>query len=122
MKCHFSENSFVCENCLINQQGLIKIVLICHENEGTNMDELIVNVKGMEGFLRRRDLPSFCRSGLSNRTLQQVSSISRRALDAHAIILNTFDDLEGCWVYSGLFAGHWFGTLSSHGPVRSYFI
>uniref|UniRef100_A0A251T1U6 Putative UDP-glucuronosyl/UDP-glucosyltransferase n=1 Tax=Helianthus annuus TaxID=4232 RepID=A0A251T1U6_HELAN len=41
--------------------------------QGTNMDELIVNVKGMEGFLRRRDLPSFCRSGLSNRTLQQVS-------------------------------------------------
>ncbi|XP_076906902.1 7-deoxyloganetic acid glucosyltransferase-like [Bidens hawaiensis] len=63
--------------------------------EGTNLDERIVNVKGMEGFLRRRDLPSFCRSGLSNRTLQQVSSITRRAPDADAIILNTFDDLEG---------------------------
>ncbi|XP_076945093.1 7-deoxyloganetic acid glucosyltransferase-like [Bidens hawaiensis] len=63
--------------------------------EGTNLDERIVNVKGMEGFLRRRDLPSFCRSGLSNRTLQQVSNITRRAPDADAIILNTFDDLEG---------------------------
>lgn len=59
------------------------------------MDERIVNVKGMEGFLRRRDLPSFCRSGLSNTTFQEVTSITRRTPDAHALILNTFEDLEG---------------------------
>nr|GEW43455.1 retrovirus-related Pol polyprotein from transposon TNT 1-94 [Tanacetum cinerariifolium] len=58
--------------------------------EGTNMDEPILNVKGMEGFLRRRDLPC-----LSNQALQQVSSITRRTPEAHALILNTFDDLEG---------------------------
>ncbi|PWA39450.1 UDP-glucuronosyl/UDP-glucosyltransferase [Artemisia annua] len=58
--------------------------------EGTNMDELILNVKGMEGFLRRRDLPF-----LSNQALQQVTSITRRTQEAHALILNTFDDLEG---------------------------
>ncbi|KAL7587389.1 hypothetical protein Lser_V15G36177 [Lactuca serriola] len=63
--------------------------------QGTNLDERIVNVKGMEGFLRRRDLPSFCRSGLSNTTFQEVTSITRRTPDAHALILNTFEDLEG---------------------------
>ncbi|KAI3695832.1 hypothetical protein L1987_78834 [Smallanthus sonchifolius] len=62
---------------------------------GTNMDERIVNLKGMEGFLRQRDLPSFCRSDINNYTLRQVSSITRRSSDAHALILNTFDDLEG---------------------------
>ncbi|KAL8224082.1 hypothetical protein R6Q57_019557 [Mikania cordata] len=62
---------------------------------GTNMDELIMNVKGMGGFLRRRDLPSFCRSEIKNYTLQQVVNITRRSIDAHALILNTFDDLEG---------------------------
>ncbi|KAI3816030.1 hypothetical protein L1987_15715 [Smallanthus sonchifolius] len=32
---------------------------------GTNRDEQIVNLKGMEGFLRQRDLPSFCRPIIS---------------------------------------------------------
>lgn len=68
---------------------------IFNENEGTNLDEPIMNVKGMEEFLRRRDLPSVCRSGLNNQTLQQFASITRLAVDAHALIINTFDDLEG---------------------------
>ncbi|KAI3517395.1 hypothetical protein L1887_16609 [Cichorium endivia] len=63
--------------------------------QATDMDEIISNVKGMEGFLRRRDLPSFCRSGLNNRTFQDITSITRRTPAAHALILNTFDDLEG---------------------------
>lgn len=63
--------------------------------QGTNLDEQILNVKGMEGFLRRRDLPSFCRSDVKNYGFQQISSITRRTPEGHALILNTFDDLEG---------------------------
>ncbi|KAJ9553659.1 hypothetical protein OSB04_017704 [Centaurea solstitialis] len=63
--------------------------------QGTDMDKQIVGVKGMEGFLRQRDLPSFCRSDVNDKTLQQVASITRQTKDSHALILNTFDELEG---------------------------
>nr|XP_043611599.1 7-deoxyloganetic acid glucosyl transferase-like [Erigeron canadensis]XP_043611607.1 7-deoxyloganetic acid glucosyl transferase-like [Erigeron canadensis] len=63
--------------------------------QGTNLDERIVSLEGMEAFLRRRDLPSFCRSDLNNQTLQQVIGVSRRTTEAHALLLNTFDELEG---------------------------
>ncbi|XP_071732786.1 7-deoxyloganetic acid glucosyltransferase-like [Rutidosis leptorrhynchoides] len=63
--------------------------------EGTDLDELISSVKGMEGFLRRRDLPSFCRSGKNNYGVKQIENITRMTTKAHALILNTFDDLEG---------------------------
>nr|XP_043617373.1 7-deoxyloganetic acid glucosyltransferase-like [Erigeron canadensis] len=62
---------------------------------GTNMDEQIVNIKGMEGFLRQRDLPKFCRFGLNNPTMQTVMNATRRTPSAHGLILNTFEDLEG---------------------------
>ncbi|KAL4575053.1 hypothetical protein LXL04_021894 [Taraxacum kok-saghyz] len=63
--------------------------------QGTNLDERIVNVKGMEEFLRRQDLPSFCRSGLNNHFFQEITTVTRRTTEAHALILNTFDNLEG---------------------------
>nr|XP_043606018.1 7-deoxyloganetic acid glucosyl transferase-like [Erigeron canadensis] len=63
--------------------------------QGTNLDERILSLKGMEGFLRRRDLPSFCRSDINNKIFQQITRISRRTTEAHALLINTFDDLEG---------------------------
>ncbi|CAK9165233.1 unnamed protein product [Ilex paraguariensis] len=63
---------------------------------GDNMDEGIANVKGMEGFLRRRDLPSFCRvSNLESDDFKIVLTETRRTPRAQALILNTFEDLEG---------------------------
>ncbi|KAL2526505.1 UDP-glycosyltransferase 85A2 [Abeliophyllum distichum] len=60
-----------------------------------NMDKLVSNVPGMEGFLRRRDLPSFCRANdLSDSKLQHVVSETHRAASGYGLILNTFEELE----------------------------
>ncbi|XP_075669117.1 7-deoxyloganetic acid glucosyltransferase-like [Castanea sativa] len=61
-----------------------------------DMDCLIRSVPGMETFFRIRDLPSFCRvSNLADPNLQYVSNMTRQSPRAHALILNTFEDLEG---------------------------
>ncbi|XP_059627100.1 7-deoxyloganetic acid glucosyltransferase-like [Cornus florida] len=63
--------------------------------KGNNLDTPIKSVPGMEGFLRRRDLPAFCRSGDISDTQIQISlSETRQLPKAHGIILNTFQDLE----------------------------
>lgn len=62
------------------------------------MDEKIQGVAGMESFLRRRDLPSFCREtgDLTNsRALQMVSRAVGNVNRARAIILNTCESMEG---------------------------
>ncbi|KAH9766769.1 hypothetical protein WN944_017900 [Citrus x changshan-huyou] len=61
-----------------------------------DMDRLITTVPGMEGFLRCRDLPSFCR--VNDPMDPQLLLFARETrLSAHAdgLILNTFEDLEG---------------------------
>lgn len=64
--------------------------------QGNDMDELITSVPGMEAFLRRRDLPSFIRDlDMADPVFQQVHSLTRRSAEAHALVLNTFEDLEG---------------------------
>ncbi|KAF3434862.1 hypothetical protein FNV43_RR21949 [Rhamnella rubrinervis] len=61
-----------------------------------DMDRLTRNVPGMESFLRCRDLPSFCRvSDLTDSNLQLAVRETYQSPRAQAIILNTFDDLEG---------------------------
>ncbi|XP_039144435.1 LOW QUALITY PROTEIN: myricetin 3-O-rhamnoside 1,2-glucosyltransferase UGT709G2-like [Dioscorea cayenensis subsp. rotundata] len=63
-----------------------------------DMDEKIQGVAGMESFLRRRDLPSFCREtgDLANsRALQMVSRAVGNVNRARAIILNTCESMEG---------------------------
>nr|XP_027086763.1 7-deoxyloganetic acid glucosyltransferase-like [Coffea arabica] len=63
---------------------------------GDDMSIRIENVKGMEGFLRRCDLPSFCR--VSDLTSPDFSLLLRETLQtprAKGLILNTFEDLEG---------------------------
>ncbi|KAM0953387.1 putative 7-deoxyloganetic acid glucosyltransferase [Dioscorea sansibarensis] len=63
-----------------------------------DMDEKIQGVPGMESFLRRRDLPSFCRETgdlAGSRALEMVSRAVGNVIRARAIILNTCESLEG---------------------------
>nr|AFJ53009.1 UDP-glycosyltransferase 1 [Linum usitatissimum] len=64
--------------------------------EEEDMERVITKVPGAEGFLRCRDLPSLCRVGdLSDPFLQAIVSTTRKSPKAYALILNTFEDLEG---------------------------
>ena len=50
----------------------------------------------MENFLRKRDLPSFCRSGdVTDPYIRLYSTESQLSPRADGLILNTFEDLEG---------------------------
>ncbi|KAK9283363.1 hypothetical protein L1049_011605 [Liquidambar formosana] len=61
-----------------------------------DMDQLVMSVAGMEGFLRRRDLPSFCRvDDLSDPGFDVVMTETQKTSRADALILNTFEELEG---------------------------
>ncbi|KAL4188549.1 hypothetical protein AMTRI_Chr08g160850 [Amborella trichopoda] len=64
--------------------------------EGADMDQTVTCVPGMEGLLRLRDLPSFCRErDISNPGLQLVQNETRHTVKARTLILNTFEALEG---------------------------
>ncbi|XP_059666352.1 7-deoxyloganetic acid glucosyltransferase-like isoform X1 [Cornus florida] len=64
--------------------------------KGNGMDLLVKSVPGMEDFLRRRDLPSLCRvDEVNNENLQFIKIETRKTPRAHALIKNTFDELEG---------------------------
>lgn len=70
--------------------------MLCCEIIGDDLDTPIKSVAGTEDFLRRRDLPSFCRSGdLSHPNIQLYKSESQENPRAYGLILNTFEDLEG---------------------------
>lgn len=58
------------------------------------MDRLIATVPAME-ILRCRDLPSFCRAkDLTDPNLQLLLTQTQKTPKAHAVVFNTFDDLE----------------------------
>lgn len=60
------------------------------------MDLIVKSVPGMETFLRRRDLPGFCRvNDINEPKLQILKTETRQTTRAQAAILNTFEDLEG---------------------------
>ncbi|RVW60880.1 7-deoxyloganetic acid glucosyltransferase [Vitis vinifera] len=64
--------------------------------KGNDMDQLVTSIPGMEGFLRKRDLPSLIRvSNLDDEHLLLVTKETQQTPRAHALILNTFEDLEG---------------------------
>ncbi|CBI31568.3 unnamed protein product, partial [Vitis vinifera] len=64
--------------------------------KGNDMDQLVTSIPGMEGFLRKRDLPSLLRvSNLDDEGLLLVTKETQQTPRAHALILNTFEDLEG---------------------------
>ncbi|XP_042018116.1 7-deoxyloganetic acid glucosyl transferase-like isoform X1 [Salvia splendens] len=62
-----------------------------------DMDALVKSVPGMEGFLRRRDLPSFFRGGgeANDSLLKSLAAVSRQLVRAQGAIFNTFEDIEG---------------------------
>ncbi|XP_073128059.1 7-deoxyloganetic acid glucosyl transferase-like [Henckelia pumila] len=64
--------------------------------QGNGRDELVKSVPGMEGFLRCRDLPSFCRVDDTNdRLLREISNLTKQStVRANAVVMNTFEDLE----------------------------
>ncbi|CAH1438642.1 unnamed protein product [Lactuca virosa] len=62
---------------------------------GNDLDTPIKSIPGMEEFLRRRDLPLFCRFNLSDPNVKTYLSEGTENPRAHGLILNTFDDLEG---------------------------
>ncbi|KAL2525782.1 UDP-glycosyltransferase 85A3 [Abeliophyllum distichum] len=64
--------------------------------KGIGMDQIVQSVPGMEGFLRARDLPSFCRvNNINEPILHTVYSVAEQTTRAQAVIFNTFEDLEG---------------------------
>ncbi|KAK2999815.1 hypothetical protein RJ639_023549 [Escallonia herrerae] len=64
--------------------------------KGDDLDTPITSVPGMEGFLRRRDLPTFCRSGdLNDPSIQLFKTEIQELPRAHGLILNTMEHLEG---------------------------
>lgn len=60
------------------------------------MDAPIQSVPGMEDFLRRRDLPSFCRTtDLNDPIIQLAMGECRQVPRSRGLILNTFEELDG---------------------------
>ncbi|XP_074273222.1 7-deoxyloganetic acid glucosyltransferase-like [Silene latifolia] len=63
---------------------------------GDDMDAPVTSVPGMETYLRRRDLPTFCRDYDPNKPVAQlILKEAQHYSSAQGHILNTFDDLEG---------------------------
>ncbi|XP_042011821.1 7-deoxyloganetic acid glucosyl transferase-like [Salvia splendens] len=64
--------------------------------QGKSMDELIESIPGMEGFIRRRDLPSFYRvDDLNDPVLKDIVAVTMLIKRARVAIFNTCEDLEG---------------------------
>ncbi|XP_019176529.1 PREDICTED: 7-deoxyloganetic acid glucosyltransferase-like [Ipomoea nil] len=65
--------------------------------KGRDMDMPITNVKGMEGFLRYRDLPAHYRlDDIDNDPILQIFlQVSQNCTKAKHHIINTFQELEG---------------------------
>nr|XP_027109740.1 7-deoxyloganetic acid glucosyltransferase-like [Coffea arabica] len=64
--------------------------------KGHGMELAVKSVPGMENILRRRDLPGFYRvDDLDDTTFQIIKTETQQTPRAQAVILNTFEDLEG---------------------------
>ncbi|KAL6896745.1 hypothetical protein ACP4OV_007317 [Aristida adscensionis] len=62
---------------------------------GGDLDEPVRGVPGMESFLRRRDLPSSCRtSDENNDVVQLLAGVTAHSGTARALVLNTAASLE----------------------------
>ncbi|XP_031377681.1 7-deoxyloganetic acid glucosyltransferase-like [Punica granatum] len=63
---------------------------------GEDMDKPIITcIPGLEGLLRHRDLPNICRWESNDPVVSFFISETSRMARASALILDTFDDLEG---------------------------
>ncbi|XP_055826826.1 7-deoxyloganetic acid glucosyltransferase-like [Solanum dulcamara] len=64
--------------------------------KGNDLDVLVNSMPGLEGVMRRRDLPSFCRAPeLDTPTIQLVIKEGKHIVQAQGLIFNTFEGLEG---------------------------
>ncbi|KAK9063039.1 hypothetical protein SSX86_016909 [Deinandra increscens subsp. villosa] len=62
---------------------------------GKDLDVPVKGVPGTETFLRRRDLPSFCRlNNVANSITEIILKEARYVPRAHGVILNTFQALD----------------------------
>ncbi|KAG8380770.1 hypothetical protein BUALT_Bualt06G0050600 [Buddleja alternifolia] len=60
------------------------------------LDLIVTSVPGMEGYLRRRDLPAFGRvNDVNDPGFQTIIRETRRTALSSGLILNSFEDLEG---------------------------
>lgn len=59
-----------------------------------DLDVPIRSVPGMESFLRRRDLPSYCRAGADDPIIQLILEEDGLIHKARGVILDTFEELE----------------------------
>ncbi|KAI4314431.1 hypothetical protein L6164_027341 [Bauhinia variegata] len=82
-----------------------------------DMDRILRDLEGMENLLRFRDLPSFFReSDTSN--ISSLTFETQQSLRARALILNTFEDLEGP-ILSHI--RHRFPKVYTLGPLHAHF-
>ncbi|KAJ0978851.1 hypothetical protein J5N97_014325 [Dioscorea zingiberensis] len=64
--------------------------------EECDMDEMVCGVEGMEGIVRRRDLPSFMRFAKSadEHIIKFISTLNSHAIRGKGFILNSFEALD----------------------------
>ncbi|KAH7672826.1 UDP-glucuronosyl/UDP-glucosyltransferase protein [Dioscorea alata] len=64
--------------------------------EECDMDEIVKGVEGMEGILRRRDLPSFMRmvKSTEDKHIKLMNGFNSKLIIGKAIIFNSFDALD----------------------------
>ncbi|KAL3523918.1 hypothetical protein ACH5RR_016752 [Cinchona calisaya] len=80
--------SFLCANKLIESGDF--------PFKDNDLDAPVTSVPGMEGFLRRRDLPNFFRTSSQNDPIiQRVLKEEQQMRQSHGLIFNSFEDLEG---------------------------
>ncbi|KAM0954108.1 putative 7-deoxyloganetic acid glucosyltransferase [Dioscorea sansibarensis] len=72
------------------QQGVIPFLDEC------DMDAVVYGVEGMEGLLRRRDLPSFMRmaKSIEDNEMKFISAMNTHAVRGKGLILNSFEALD----------------------------
>ncbi|KAL9224610.1 hypothetical protein vseg_000629 [Gypsophila vaccaria] len=88
--------------------------------ENQELGALVNVVPSMEGFLRRCDLPDFCRgrNDIDEKSLQDVLSQIKQFKRAQGLILNTFDDLEPNLLT--FMRSHFRSKVYTIGPVHSH--
>ncbi|KAI9125362.1 hypothetical protein K1719_003978 [Acacia pycnantha] len=86
--------------------------------EEEELDRMVTNIPGMENLVRCRDLPSFFR-GSQKRSipLEHIVFETHQSLRAQALILNTFEELEGP-ILSQI--RNLFPTLYTLGPLHAH--
>lgn len=68
----------------------------CWIGKDEKLDEMVRNAPGMEGVMRYRDLPSFCRiKEVEDPIIQLVIQEAKHIPVAQGLVFNTFEQLEG---------------------------